>query len=104
MANQNAKLKRLIKNEFKSIKKLSVRQDIGTAAGWKNIRVEFNIEMDGKEKDEVKQRIRRLAIQNVDVGYFLMDDGKSGSWRAELGVEINDKVDRERIESLRGAR
>ena len=104
MANQNTQLKKLIRNKFENIKKVSVRQDVGTAVGWKNIRVEFNIEMNKKEEQQIKQRIRELAIQNTDVGSFLMDDGRSDSWRAELDIEIDDKADKERIESLRGAR
>jgi hypothetical protein len=85
---ENIKIKQALKKEF-PVYKISVRQDHGTASGWKLVKIETNISENGRygnakgewnkevcEKfSTIEKKAREIVKQNCELYTYCSDDG-----------------------------
>lgn len=84
---ENTKIKRALQKEFPNNWEISVRQDRGTAAGWKNITIKPTIKEEYRpdgmgyvrevsdKVQEIRNKAQKIADQNADLYTYYRDDG-----------------------------
>jgi hypothetical protein len=84
---ENINIKKVLKKEFPNYK-ISVRQERGTASGWKQITIETDIKEERQavaygsltrevvdKFKEIENKAREIVHQNSQVNTFTSDDG-----------------------------